>query len=200
LPGSAHAWSLAWERLIPHREGPKSEVAGQQGHISGSLAWTPPSIAMYSSYSSKLSRRWSALVWEAFHGPTQLPIDLVINRPRPHDRSGRRPRCPWQPRSRRRRPTPGPAAVSMQRGEHRGGGHTASIRADREEGRRALPPDEHHLAVEGHTQSLRPEGQTARCSSGAPPDPDQTIDLKARPHLTIGSRNRSGLLRRKTTR
>ena len=63
----------------------------------------------------------------------------------------------------------------------------------------ALPPDEHHLAVEGHTQSLRPERATARCSSGAPPEPDQTIDLKARPHLTIGSRNRSGLLRRKTT-
>jgi hypothetical protein len=54
-------------------------VAGQQGHISGSMAWTPPSIAMYLSYSSKLSRRWSALVWEAFHEPTQLPIDLLID-------------------------------------------------------------------------------------------------------------------------
>jgi hypothetical protein len=39
------------------------------------------------------------------------------------------------------------------------------------------------------------KGSTARCSSGGPPEPDQTIDLKARPHLTIGSRNRSGLLR-----
>ena len=106
MPGSAHPWSLAWERLIPHREGPKSEVAGQQGHISGSMAWTPPSIAMYSSYSSKLSRRWSALVWEAFHEPTQLPIDLVID---PALMTVvRRPRCPWQPRSRRRRPTPVP--------------------------------------------------------------------------------------------
>ena len=53
-------------------------MAGQQGYISGSMAWTPPSIAMYSSYSSKLVRRWSALVWEAFHQPTQLPIDLVF--------------------------------------------------------------------------------------------------------------------------
>ena len=43
------------------------------------MAWTPPSIAMYSSYSSKLSQRWSALVWEAFHEPTQLPIELVID-------------------------------------------------------------------------------------------------------------------------
>jgi hypothetical protein len=43
------------------------------------------------------------------------------------------------------------------------------------------------------------KGPTARFSSGGPPEPDQTIDLKARPYLTIGSRNRSGLLRRKTT-
>jgi hypothetical protein len=117
------------------------------------------------------------------------------NQPRPHDRSGCRPRCPWQPRSRRRRPTLGSAAVSMERGEHRGGGLTAS-RADREEGRRC--PDEHHLAVEGHTQSPRPERADCPLFSGAP-KPDQTIDLEARPHLTIGSRNRSGLLRRKTT-
>ena len=34
---------------------------------------------MYSSYSSKLSWRWSALVWEAFHDSTQLPIDLLID-------------------------------------------------------------------------------------------------------------------------
>jgi hypothetical protein len=71
-------WSLAWERLISHRERPKTEMAGQQGHIFGSMAWTPPSIARYSSYSSKLSWRSSALVWVAFHEPTQLPIDLVI--------------------------------------------------------------------------------------------------------------------------
>ncbi len=32
MPGSAHPWSLAWERLIPHREVPISEVAGQQSH------------------------------------------------------------------------------------------------------------------------------------------------------------------------
>jgi hypothetical protein len=106
------------------------------------------------------------------------------NQPRPHDRSGCRPRCPWQPRSRRRRPTLGSAAVSMERGEHRGGGLTAS-RADREEGRRC--PDEHHLAVEGHTQSPRPERADCPLFSGAP-KPDQTIDLEARPHLTIGSR------------
>jgi hypothetical protein len=32
MPGSAHPWSLACERLIPHREVPISEVAGQQSH------------------------------------------------------------------------------------------------------------------------------------------------------------------------
>jgi hypothetical protein len=62
------------------------------------------------------------------------------------------------------------------------------------------PPDEHHLAVEGHTQSLRPERADCPLVIGrAAPEPDETIDLKARPQLTIGSRNRSGLLRRKTT-
>jgi hypothetical protein len=85
----------------------------------------------------------------------------------------------------------------MQRGEHRGGGHTASIR--RTEKRAGAAPDEHHLAVEGHTQSLRPERADCPLFIGRAPEPDQTIDLKARPHLTIGSRNRSGLLRRKTT-
>jgi hypothetical protein len=54
----------------------------------------------------------------------------------------------------------------------------------------------------------RPSGRTEKRAGAAPddplfigraPKPDQTIDLKARPHLTIGSRNRSGLLRRKTT-
>jgi hypothetical protein len=55
---------------------------------------------------------------------------------------------------------------------------------------------------------LRPSGRTEKRAGAAPddplfigraPKPDQTIDLKARPHLTIGPRNRSGLLRRKTT-
>jgi hypothetical protein len=78
-------------------------------------------------------------------------------------------------------------------------GITASNRADREEGRRALPPDEHHLALRTTPRVCAQKGPTARCSSGAPPEPDQTIDLKARPQLTIGSRNRNGLLRRKTT-
>jgi hypothetical protein len=41
-------------------------------------------------------------------------------------------------------------------------------------------PDEHHLAVEGHTQSLRPERANCPLFIGrAPPEPDQTIDLKA---------------------
>jgi hypothetical protein len=135
--------------------------------------------------------------WSGKHSTNQLAANRPGNRPRPHDRSGCRPRCPSQPRSRRRRPTPGPAAVSMQRGEHRGGGHTASIR--RTEKRAGAAPDEHHLAVEGHTQSLRPERADCPLFIGRAPEPDQTIDLKARPHLTIGSRNRSGLLRRKTT-
>jgi hypothetical protein len=34
---------------------------------------------------------------------------------------------------------------------------------------------------------------------GRAPKPDQTIDLKAGPQMTIGTRNRSGLLRSKTT-
>ena len=105
------------------------------------------------------------------------------NRPRPHDRGGRRPRCPWQPRSRRRRPTPGTAAVSMECGEHRGGGHTASIRADREEGRRC-PPTNTTSLLRATPRVCAQKGPTARFSSGAPPEPDQTIDLKARPHLT----------------
>ena len=65
----------------------------------------------------------------------------------------------------------------------------------RTEKRAGAAPDEHHLAVEGHTQSLRPE--RADCPLFI--RPDQTIDLKARPPLTIGSRNRNGLLRRKWT-
>jgi len=69
----------------------------------------------------------------------------------------------------------------------------------RTEKRAGAAPDEHHLAVEGHTQSLRPERSDCPLFIGRAPKPDQTIDLKARPHLTIGSRNRSGLLRRKTT-
>jgi hypothetical protein len=69
----------------------------------------------------------------------------------------------------------------------------------RTEKRAGAVPDEHHLAVEGHTQSLRPERADCPLFIGRAPKPDQTIDLKARPHLTIGSRNRSGLLRRKTT-
>ena len=148
-------------------------------------------------YSSKLSRRWSALAWEAFHEPTQLPIDLVID-PALMTVVGVDLDVLGNPGPARSRLTPGPAAVSMERGEHRGGG---AYRVHQGGPRRgpALPPDEHHLAVEGHTQSLRQKGPTVRCSSGAPPKPDQTIDLKARPHLTIGSRNRSGLLRRKTT-
>ena len=92
------------------------------------------------------------------------------NRPRPHDRSGRRPRCPWQPRSRRGRPTPGPAAVSMERGEHRGGGHTASIRADREEGRRCLPTNTTSLLT-ATPRVCAQKGPTARFSSGGPPSP-----------------------------
>jgi hypothetical protein len=78
-------------------------------------------------------------------------------------------------------------------------GLTASNRADREEGRRGVAPDEHHLALRTTPRVCAQKGPTARCSSGAPPEPDQTIDLKARPQLTIGSRNRNGLLRRKTT-
>jgi hypothetical protein len=39
-------WSLVRERLIPHREGPKSAAGGQQSHVSGS---DHPSVAMYSS-------------------------------------------------------------------------------------------------------------------------------------------------------
>jgi hypothetical protein len=86
----------------------------------------------------------------------------------------------------------------MERGEHRGGGHTASIRADREGGRRC-PPTNTTSLLRATPRVCAQKESTARCSSGAPPEPDQTIGLKARPHLTIGSRNRSGLLRRKTT-
>jgi hypothetical protein len=69
----------------------------------------------------------------------------------------------------------------------------------RTEKRAGAAPDEHHLAVEGHTQSLRPERADCPLFIGRAPEPDQTIDLKARPRLTIGSRNGSGLLRRKAT-
>ena len=100
---------------------------------------------------------------------TNSAANRPSNRPRPHDRSGRRPRRPWQPRSRRRRPTPGPAAVSMERGEHRGGGIPRP--SGRTQKRADAAPDKHHLAVEGHTQSLRPKRANCRFSSSAPPSP-----------------------------
>jgi hypothetical protein len=112
MPGSAHPWSLAWERLIPHREGPISEVAGQQGHISGSMAW-------------------------------MLPVHLVID--------------PAQPRFHAYGGGAG-AAKDIEVYTHNGhrGWRTYRVhQGDREEGRRC--PDERPLAIEGHTQSLRPE-------------------------------------------
>jgi hypothetical protein len=111
------------------------------------------------------------------------------NRPRPHDRSGCRPRCPWHP---------GPAAAgqpsvppphawnavdTVEAGLPLPSGST--------EKRAGAAPDEHHLAVEGQTQSQRPERADFPLFIGRAPKPDQTIDLRARPHLTIGSRNRS---------
>jgi hypothetical protein len=65
--------------------------------------------------------------------------------------------------------------------------------------KRAGAARDEHPAVEGHTQSLRPERADCPLFTGLAPKPNQTIDLKARPHLRIGSRRRSGLLRRKTT-
>ena len=47
------------------------------------------------------------------------------------------------------------------------------------EKRAGAAPDEHHLAVEGHTQSLRPERADCLLLIGHAPEPDQTIDLKA---------------------
>jgi hypothetical protein len=93
---------------------------------------------------------------------------------------------------------PGPAAVSMERGEHRGGGLTASIRADREEGRRCPPPNTTSL-LRATPRVCAQKEPTCPLFIGRAPEPDQTIDLKARPHLTIGSHNRSGWLRRTTT-
>jgi hypothetical protein len=60
----------------------------------------------------------------------------------------------------------------------------------RTEKRAGAAPDEHHLAVEGHTQSLRPERADCPLFIGRAPEPDQTIDLKACPQGTSSSDDR----------
>ena len=55
--------------------------------------------------------------------------------------------------------------------------------ADRDESRRC-PPTNTTSLLRATPRVCAQKGPTARFSSGAPPEPDQTIDLKARPHLT----------------
>jgi hypothetical protein len=139
---------------------------------------------------------WSAQVWEAFHKPTQLPIDLVIDPAlmtvvdvdldvlgNPGSAAVGQPSVPpqaWNAMNTAEAGIPRPSA--------------------RTEKRAGAAPRQHHLAVEGHTHSLRPgEGRLPAVHRARPPSPIRRSTSRPRPHLTIGSRNWSGLLLHKPT-